>query len=183
MNKNEKMWCHHLVRAAIGDQLKKNIFPNFRELLAQRVHLSPSLDQALGNFVTLKIDGELRGCIGTVDADVPLWQGLIHNAIASAFHDPRFESLQVDEFDFIEYQISILSKITVVSSLEKIEVGVHGLIAEQAGKRGLLLPQVPIEWNWDKQQYLEQVCIKAGLSASAWQDPSTKFYSFTAEVF
>ncbi len=186
MNHHQQFWCHQLVRATIGEHLGKNIFPSSMELLQQlsqgRIDLSP-LKECLGNFVTLKIAGQLRGCIGSIESSVSLWQGLIDHALASAFHDPRFLAVELDEFDLLEYEISILSKVLPLPHFDCIQVGVHGLIAEMAGRRGLLLPQVALEWGWNRQQFIEQVCIKAGLPKNAWQSDGIRFYYFSAEVF
>ena len=137
----------------------------------------------LGAFVTLKIEGRLRGCIGNVLGDGPLFKTVARMAQAAAFEDPRFPPLSRDEFDELELEISILGPVTECPDPERIEIGRHGLILRKGVRSGLLLPQVPVEWNWDRKAFLEHTCAKAGLPGNAWKDPSAQLYWFEAEVF
>lgn len=184
LDNKERMWCHHMVRASIGEKFK-SVFPSREELHAQLQFFSRQspLNQNLGCFVTLKIDGKLRGCIGTIESHVALSEGIEANAIASAFHDPRFSPLQSDEFLKIEIEVSVLGEIKEVIDLDSVVVGTHGLIVKNDGHQGLLLPQVPLEWGWDREQFISHTCMKAGLKGDAWKSKNTKFYYFTAEVF
>jgi uncharacterized protein len=141
------------------------------------------LREHLGAFVTLKIDGNLRGCIGNVQGSGALYRTVWDMARSAAFRDPRFPPLSEDEFKRIEYEISILSPIEPCPDPELVEVGRHGLIISQGGRSGLLLPQVPVEWSWDRKTFLAQTCYKAGLPRDAWKEPNTDIFWFEAEVF
>ncbi len=104
-------------------------------------------------------------------------------SIAAAFEDPRFPSVKKDEIEDIEIEISVLSPLETISDTSQIEIGRHGIIIEKGLMRGLLLPQVATDYNWDVQTFLEQTCQKAGLPADAWRDESTKIQIFSAEIF
>jgi AmmeMemoRadiSam system protein A len=144
----------------------------------------PELTRPSGSFVTLEErQGELRGCIGSIFAVQPLHESVASNARAAAFRDPRFPALTPEEFDPIRLEISVLSPIEPVTDPHTIEVGRDGLIVSRGGHAGLLLPQVPVEWGWDRETFLAQTCVKAGLPPTAWREPGTKLEKFTAEVF
>ncbi|RKY02907.1 MAG: hypothetical protein DRP55_02220 [Spirochaetes bacterium] len=136
-----------------------------------------------GAFVTIKIDNNLRGCIGRIIADGPLYQTISEMAIQAAFNDPRFPPLTKEEFKDIEIEISILSKLKRIHNIDEIEVGRHGILIKKGFYQGLLLPQVATEYNWDRNTFLEHTCYKAGLSKYAWKDDNTEIYVFSAEVF
>jgi uncharacterized protein len=139
-------------------------------------------DEHLGVFVTLTKDDLLRGCIGYVEGFKPLAQGIIDNAINASTKDPRFPELRIDELAEIKIEISVLSPIKPVTDINNIEVGVHGLIISKGLNAGLLLPQVAVEWGWDRQEFLEHTCEKAGLPRDAWEK-GAEIKSFTATVF
>ena len=134
-------------------------------------------------FVTIRIGGELRGCIGTTEATRPLGETVISCAISAAFHDPRFPPLRLEEYRQSDLEISILSLFREIHSVEQIEVGKHGLVLSMGYHRGLLLPQVAAEHGWDRDTFLQYTCRKAGLSANAWKNPEARIEIFTAEVF
>ena len=113
----------------------------------------------------------------------PLYETVWNMARAAAFDDPRFPPLTRSELDGLELEISILGPIEPCPDPELVEVGRHGLIMRQGARQGLLLPQVPLEWGWDRRQFLAQTCRKAGLPANAWRDPATQIYWFEAEIF
>lgn len=142
----------------------------------------PILQTPAGAFVTLHKRGRLRGCIGQIEARDPLWKTVASTAVSSALHDYRFDPLQPEEVAEVELQVSVLTPPQRVEDLSTIEVGRHGLIVEQSGQRGLLLPQVATEWGWDREQFLSHTCEKAGLPPDAWRRGAT-VYAFTAEVF
>jgi AmmeMemoRadiSam system protein A len=144
---------------------------------------SPILDSCRGAFVTLKTSGRLRGCIGHIEGSQPLRQTIEAMANAAAFQDPRFHPLTADEVPSLSIEISILTPLVQITEPEEIEVGKHGLVIESGYNRGLLLPQVAVEYNWNKTVFLEHTCQKAGLPADAWQEPETRIYLFSAEVF
>lgn len=136
-----------------------------------------------GCFVTIKQDGALRGCIGNFQSELPLFKEVAEMAVASASNDPRFYPLSIRDLDDITLQISVLSSLEKISDITEIEVGKHGIYLEKNHYRGVLLPQVATENNWDRNKFLDQTCIKAGLSTRAWQDPDTDIYIFSAQVF
>lgn len=144
---------------------------------------TPLLREHLGAFVTLKKHGALRGCIGYVVGDGPLYLTVARMAHAAAFEDPRFMPVVQDEYGELETEVSVLGPVTPCSDPEQVCVGRHGLIVRRAGQSGLLLPQVPVEWGWDRETFLEQTCRKAGLAPGAWRDPETELYWFEAVVF
>ncbi|MFA6088514.1 MAG: AmmeMemoRadiSam system protein A [Candidatus Woesearchaeota archaeon] len=143
----------------------------------------------LGVFVTIKIYDELRGCIGYIETDNPLYKSVIECAQLAAFDDPRFEPLTREEFEKITLEISVLTKPQLVSFKtaeelkNKIVVGKHGLIIEKGNKRGLLLPQVATEYNWTSEEFLNHTCSKAGLSQNTWKEKTDfKIFTFEANV-
>jgi AmmeMemoRadiSam system protein A len=144
---------------------------------------SELLKTELGAFVTLKRRDQLRGCIGNVTGHGPLYQTVWNMAQAAAFQDPRFRPLERAELEGLEMEISVLGPVEPCPDPAQIEVGRHGLIMCRGARQGLLLPQVPVEWGWDREQFLAQTCRKAGLPASAWRDPDTTIYWFEAVVF
>ncbi|MCP8305043.1 MAG: TIGR00296 family protein [archaeon] len=146
-----------------------------------------------GVFVTInKCEGcerQLRGCIGHPYPDEPLIEAVIESGIAAAVEDPRFEPLSVDELDEVTVEVSVLTppEIIVVKSPKeypsKIKVGEDGLIVRWAWGSGLLLPQVPVEYNWDVGEFLSHTCMKAGATPDTWLSPDTKIYKFQATIF
>ncbi|MCA1743438.1 MAG: AmmeMemoRadiSam system protein A [Desulfonatronovibrio sp.] len=139
--------------------------------------------ERLGAFVTLKINGRLRGCIGNIIGDVPLWKTVIKMAAQAAFNDPRFPPLTQEELELVSFEISILSPITLVDDPLSIIPGKHGLLIRNGQNSGLLLPQVAAEWKWNREQLLSNTCLKAGLSQECWKDKNTEIFWFQAEVF
>ncbi len=133
-------------------------------------------------FVTLKRNGELRGCIGDVVAQMPLYLAVQRRALSAALEDPRFPPVQADELPQLTIEISVLSPLTPVRDVSEITVGTHGLLIVRGDQRGLLLPQVPVEQGWDRDEFLRQVCRKAGLPDDAWRQ-GAQLYRFTADVF
>ena len=134
-------------------------------------------------FVTLRIEGGLRGCIGTLAPDGDVARIVPRFARRAAFEDPRFPPLESSELPGCEIEISILSPPQPVGEPEEIVVGRDGLILEARGRSGLLLPQVATEWGFDREAFLGEVARKAGLPREAWKDPETKIWRFSAEVF
>ena len=142
---------------------------------------APALMECRGAFVTLRKHGELRGCIGHVQSSAPLYKTIQECVVAAALADPRFRPVTPDETPLLHVEISILSTPEEIAP-DQIVIGEHGLIVSRGFRRGLLLPQVPVTWNWDREQFLEQTCLKAGLSADAWKQ-GARIEAFTAEVF
>jgi AmmeMemoRadiSam system protein B/AmmeMemoRadiSam system protein A len=131
-------------------------------------------------FVTIKVKGSLRGCIGHIQAIMPLYQSIIKNAIAACSSDPRFPPMTKEELKDMEIEISILSPFLRLNNIKNIQVGKHGLYIIKGLHSGLLLPQVATEFGWNREEFLKQVCLKAGLPGDAWND--AELYTFTAEI-
>jgi AmmeMemoRadiSam system protein A len=131
-------------------------------------------------FVTIKKNGNLRGCIGNIRPVMPLYQSVIKNAVAASSSDPRFPPIKKEELKDIDIEISILSPLKPVKDVKDIQPGKHGLVIIKDMHSGILLPQVATEYGWDRETFLEQVCMKAGLPRGSWKD--AELYSFTAEI-
>jgi len=132
-------------------------------------------------FTTLYYRGRLRGCVGHVRPVEPLWATIADTARAAAFEDTRFDPVTSEEVPYLQVSLSILSPLKPIRA-DEVEVGRHGLLISRHGRRGLLLPQVPVEYGWDRITFLEETCHKAGLPADAWRKGAT-LEAFTAEVF
>src|SRR4051812_20320783 len=141
-----------------------------------------ALEDARGAFVTLHRRGELRGCLGRLDVDAPLSLTVAELAAVVSDSDPRFDAVRAAELDDLDIEISVLTPERPVASVDEIEVGRHGLIVEQGSRRGLLLPQVATEHGFDRNTFLEQTCLKAGLPRDAWRRGATVLV-FEAQVF
>lgn len=141
----------------------------------------PHLNQLRGAFVTLHLEGQLRGCVGFIQPARGLYQTIVEAALNAAFHDPRFLPVSEEEAPGLEVEISVLSPPQPIRP-EEIVVGRHGLVVARGLYRGLLLPQVAVEQQWDAPTFLEQTCLKAGLPADAWKRGAA-LQAFTAEVF
>ncbi len=137
--------------------------------------------QMRGAFTTLHLHGKLRGCVGYILPVYPLYQTVAETAVAAAFRDNRFPPVTRSEAPELLVEISVLSPLFQIAP-ENVVTGVHGLVVSMGMQRGLLLPQVPLEWGWDRETFLAQTCRKAGLPPDAWQRGAT-FEAFTAEVF
>lgn len=140
-----------------------------------------SLRARCGVFVTLRKAGHLRGCIGHIETSAPLYQAVRECAVAAASRDPRFEAVIPQELPDVHIEISVLSALTDVRP-EQVEVGRHGLLISRGFHRGLLLPQVATQWHWDREQFLEETSVKAGLPPDAWRQDA-RIQAFTAQVF
>ena len=138
------------------------------------------LETPCGAFVTLTRRGRLRGCIGHVEAARPLYATVRECARAAALYDPRFDPVTPAELSSLHIEISILSPLVDIAPHE-VEIGRHGLLISRGGRRGLLLPQVAEEWNWNREQFLQETCMKAGLPADAWQH-GARIQAFTAQI-
>ena len=148
--------------------------------------------QPMGVFVTLKdrINHNLRGCIGLPYPVLPLWEAVIDAAVSAAFKDPRFIPIRsLEELDNTLIELTLLTPPKEVEVEDKtllpqvIKVGRDGLIVEALGRSGLLLPQVPVEYNWDERTFLAQTCLKAGLPPDCWLWPETKVKTFQGQIF
>jgi len=143
----------------------------------------PLLLSHSGAFVTLTISGSLRGCIGYIISDQPLFNTICDAAIQASQADPRFAPVAQEELKNISIEISILSPPFPLGGYDKIIIGTHGLILEEKGRRGLLLPQVPVEHHLNRDQYLDAICQKTGFPSGYWRTKELKLSAFTATVF
>lgn len=148
-----------------------------------RYEIDDVLKRPAGAFVTLTRSGDLRGCIGSIRAIAPLYMAVSQSAISAAFRDPRFFPVSRDELEVLHLEISVMGPIEPVSDIGQIDVGRDGLIVSRGALAGLLLPQVATEYGWERDTFLSQTCVKAGLPCDAWRSPSTKIERFSAEVF
>jgi AmmeMemoRadiSam system protein A len=155
-------------------------------LLTERKNIliseNPELQTRSGAFVTLHNRENLRGCIGSLNPPGPIFETVQECAASAATADPRFKPVTPSELEEIVIEISVLSPPEPLKDLNQIEVGVHGLIISQHGRRGLLLPQVATEHHWNREMFLSQTCRKAGLPLDAWQK-GAEVLVFTAFVF
>jgi uncharacterized protein len=142
---------------------------------------SPHLAEQRGAFTTLHLGGRLRGCIGYVFPSHSVYLTVAETARAAAFEDPRFEPVTLPETHLLKVELSILSPLRPTKA-EDVVVGKHGLMVTCGGRRGLLLPQVPVQWDWDRETFLAQTCLKAGLPPDAWRQ-GAELQAFVAEVF
>ncbi len=140
----------------------------------------PLFDQLSGVFVTLKKNGDLRGCIGYPEAVMPLRDAIIKSARSAALHDPRFPPVTISELSSIKIEVTVLSALFPIDPKDVV-IGTHGLVAEMGSHRGLLLPQVPVEWGWGREEFIAHTCNKAGLPMDAWKK-GAKLFGFTGEV-
>ena len=164
---------------------------NKPEVPSDKFTVTPMLEKPLGVFVTLKKHGDLRGCIGIIaEGKNPLYKNVMEFVINSAVRDPRFPPMIKDEVDDVHIEISVMrhvdspiSPFKLCADINDITIGRDGLRIERGLKTGILLPQVPVEQNWDRAQYLAGICRKAGFPASVLADPETRLYTFSAQVF
>lgn len=182
ISKDEKKYLFSLARKAIEQYFStkdKYYYP---------LDVPEKFNKEMGVFVTLKINGELHGCIGYPFPEKSIAQSIADNAINAAFYDPRFPSLRKEELENLKIEITILTLPEQIDYknpeelLTKIEIGRDGLIAEYGYCVGLLLPQVPVEEKWDKKTYLNYLCRKAGLQQDAWLKNPVKIKAFQGIV-
>lgn len=187
LTQQEGEFIVRLARDAVAEYLKT------RKCFQTPKNTPEKLKQNCGVFVTINAlrhgEKELRGCIGYPYPTDPLVEALISSAISAATQDPRFNRLSTNELENVVFEVSVLTPPEQVKTnkpneyLKKIRIGQDGLIIERGTCRGLLLPQVPVEWHWDEEEFLCQCCLKAGLSADNWLLSDTKIYKFQAVIF
>jgi AmmeMemoRadiSam system protein A len=154
------------------------------ELQERRVDVTPPsehLAEYRGAFTTLHLRGKLRGCIGYVFPTQSLYRTVAETARSAAFDDPRFEPVTLDDVPELKIEISVLSPLKPIAP-DDVVIGKHGLVVSYGNRRGLLLPQVPVEWGWNREAFLSQTCLKAGLASDAWLR-GAELQAFAAEVF
>ncbi|HEY2821991.1 MAG TPA: AmmeMemoRadiSam system protein A [Candidatus Acidoferrum sp.] len=150
--------------------------------LPEHVPTTGIFSERRGVFVTLRNNARLRGCIGVVEADTPLGDSVARCGAGAALQDPRFAPMRVTDLSQLQIEISLLSHPEPID-INAIEIGRHGLIIVSGDRRGLLLPQVAVEHNLDREQFLSVTCRKAHLLRDAWRDARTQILAFTCEVF
>lgn len=166
-----------VVRETIKARLDKEPIPSYTVT-------DPIVQERRGVFVTLHTkDGTLRGCIGFIEGVKPLLEAVQDMALSAAFKDPRFPPLTSSEYKDITIEITVLSPIKKVASADDVVVGTHGLIITKGYHRGLLLPQVPVEQEWDRDAFISHTCMKAGLPPDTWKNEDVTMEVFTGEVF
>ncbi|MHB1377682.1 MAG: AmmeMemoRadiSam system protein B [Candidatus Humimicrobiaceae bacterium] len=176
LNKKEKLILLEIARESIKSAIL-GVRPNIPTIN------DVNLNEKCGAFVTLTINGKLRGCIGNIRAVSPLWETVKIMAKEAALNDPRFYPLAPADIKNIRVEISVLSPFKLINNLDEIKVGTHGLFIKKGFNQGLLLPQVATDYKWDRTQFLKETCHKAGLHESAWQDKNCDIYIFSATVF
>ncbi len=190
--KTEERGQEDQVQGKLTAEEKRELFRIARAAVEAAVHrkpapgtepLTPALREKRGVFVTLKIQGQLRGCIGYIEAVKPLHQAAAEMAREAAVGDPRFPPVSEKELPLLEYEISVLTPRRQISDPSEFVTGRHGIIVERDGRSGVFLPQVAPEQGWDRETTLSYLCAhKAGLPADAWRDKRTKLFVFEAEV-
>ena len=180
----------------ISDEEKKILLDAARESIAaelegrkpnyqrnNQLEADSALRKPCGAFVTLHKGKSLRGCIGRMTASLPLEETVRIMAKEAAFGDPRFPQLSKNELADCSIEISALSPMEICPDPNSVKVGIHGLYLIRNGRSGVLLPQVPVEQGWNLQQYLDYICVKAGLPHGSYKAPDAILYTFTAVVF
>lgn len=153
-------------------------------LPAERVHPTPRLStERRGAFVSLRLDGDLRGCIGYVEPLATIAEAIRDLAVKAASEDPRFDPVNVQELGVLTIEVSLLTPLEPLPSLDAIVIGRHGLVVESGWKRGLLLPEVAVEYGWTTAEFVAHCCLKAGLGKDAWRRSGTRIFWFESEHF
>jgi uncharacterized protein (TIGR00296 family) len=176
-----------LARKAVVEFLKNGKVINTPRVVSER------LKEKKGVFVTLKKvehnkENRLRGCIGFPYPTYPLIEAVIRASIEASVKDPRFPPISLDELENIVFEVSVLTSPVLINVEspkeypEKIKIGIDGLVVEKGFNKGLLLPQVPVEWKWEEEEYLSHCCMKAGLTPDCWLLKQTKIFKFSSII-
>jgi len=177
LNDSQRKRLLQIARESITSYVKDRKRKDFTEK-------DPILNQSMGAFVTLRENGNLRGCIGNMVGQGPLYRTVADMAVEAATGDPRFPTLSTGEIEKIDIEISVLSPLKKVASHEEIKIPGHGVLVRCPTGGGVYLPQVAVECGWNKEEFLTSLCgEKAGIAPDAWKKPGTDLYVFTAEVF
>jgi MEMO1 family protein len=176
LGKKEQVQLLTIARKTLEEYVSNRTVPSFevkeRKLLEKQ-----------GAFVTLTKGGQLRGCIGYIIPVHPLNKAVSDMTINAATKDPRFPPVSRDELKDIHIEISVLTPLRSIGSIDEIEVGKHGLYITKGNSSGLLLPQVATDYKWNREEFLQQTCRKAGLPQNAWKEKGAQIYIFSAQIF
>lgn len=181
LTEDEKSTLLRISRFTLDKWVREKKYPSEKEL--QEYEITAGMEQKAGVFVSLHKLGELRGCIGYVTGTTTILHAVIENSVNASAKDIRFPPVTEDELDMVDIEISVMTPMEEVDDIETIEVGRDGLVIERGFHKGLLLPQVAPEWGWDKYEFLENACRKAGLPTDAYEKKDVKIYRFQALVF
>ncbi len=175
LSKTDAAILLNIARGAIVHQIK-----------GEDYSLTPREEKALnsesGCFVTITQEGQLRGCIGNFQSQQPLFREVATMAVAAASQDPRFQPMGQEELDNFSLEITVLSPLEKIDDTNLIEVGTHGIYIIKGHNRGVLLPQVATEYGWNRETFLRQTCVKAGLPEDSWHHPDTNIYIFGGQI-
>jgi AmmeMemoRadiSam system protein A len=171
-------------RRALLEWARASLAAHFEGRSCEAVEHPDELRRPAGAFVTLRrrSDHELRGCVGLMDTEESLLKVVAEAAVAAATRDGRFACVTAAELADLRIEISVLGPLSAICS-DDVEVGLHGLVVQFAGRRGVLLPQVPVDRGWDRETFLSWTCRKAGLPPDTWKKPGCELLGFTALVF
>ena len=177
LSKEDEQLAISIARLSVQSYITHSLFT-----ISDDLKRNPTFNQRFGVFITLKQYGQLRGCIGCLESEDPLYDTLAKTAIKSATQDYRFSPISPDELESITYECSILSKPTTIQHYNEIVIGTHGIIVKKYNKSAVYLPKVASEQGWDLDTTLTQLCLKAGLTADDWKS-DCQFEVFTAQEF
>ena len=177
-SREEQRYLLSLAKQSIYEAILDKPYP-----IDKMDHTFPVLSEQRGLFVTLKIDGRLRGCIGNISPTEPLGELVKMIARQTAFDDPRFPPLSESELKLVSFEITVLGEMKLIEDTNELEVGRHGIMLKKGFYQGLLLPQVAVEMGWNRRQFLDGVCRKAGLPPGSWREKDVQIFLFTADYF
>jgi AmmeMemoRadiSam system protein A len=176
----EKKTLLSIARESLQTYVREHALP---EDIETKHTISGKLKEKTGVFVTLKIKGNLRGCIGSITGTAPLFLGVRDNAIKAGLNDPRFPPVKAAELQQIDMEVSVMTPLQKISDYKKIRLGTDGVIIKKGSRQAVFLPQVAAETGWNLDEFLSQLCRKAWLPADAYKNPGMEFYIFQAQVF
>ncbi len=177
LSEKDKKVLMDIAKKTVECRVRKETLPEFKVD-------SPILKENRGAFVTIKEHGQLRGCIGYIEAIKPLYITIQEMAEAAALRDSRFPPVTIEELDKLELEISVLTPLRKIKDVNEIEVGKHGIVLKKGYRQGVFLPQVATEQGWDRTTFLEEICHKAGIyDKNCWKDKDAEIYIYSADVF
>jgi AmmeMemoRadiSam system protein A len=177
LSAKDKTTLMNIARTTIEDCVKGEKVPEFEVD-------SPILKEKRGAFVTIRENGQLRGCIGYIEAIKPLYITIREMAQAAALNDPRFNPVSPQELPSLDLEISVLTPLKKIKDVSEIQIGRHGVLLKKGYYQGVFLPQVATEQGWDRTTFLNELCYKAGINdPNCWREKDTELFIFSAEVF